>query len=75
MTAAKGNRYGLRPGQSEPSTKRHLISVTETEHAEHRALAEYLGTTVADLFRQLMREKRESVTAEGKRVPKKPRDA
>jgi hypothetical protein len=73
MTAPKGNKFALRAGQTAPSTKRHIILVTQEEHDEHTALADYIGVSLAALFRQLMREKREQLQAEGKRPPKKPR--
>lgn len=72
MTAAKGNRYALRPGKTAASTKRHIILATEEEHAEHHALATELGMKFSDLVRQLLREKRAELDAK-KRASKRPR--
>lgn len=54
MAAPKGNRYNVRPGATGRSTKRHVIPVTEEEHARHHELARVQGRKLADLVRELL---------------------
>ncbi|MEY4548402.1 MAG: hypothetical protein RL685_4597 [Pseudomonadota bacterium] len=71
MTAAKGNRYALRPGKSGASTKRHVVPVTEEEHARHKELAAVLVKTVAELIRELLDAKADEVLGASKRPTKR----
>lgn len=61
MTAAKGNKYNLRPGTAARSSKRHVIPVTDEEHARHHELALALGKKLAELVRQLLDERADQV--------------
>lgn len=54
MTAPKGNKFALRPGATASSKKRHVIPVTEEEHAAHHELARARGKKLADLVRELL---------------------
>jgi hypothetical protein len=48
---------------------------TEAEAASTRALAEYHGVSISDLFRDLIKRERDRLKAEGKRPPLRPRNA
>jgi hypothetical protein len=48
--------------------------LTATELAEARGLADYLELELSELLRQLLREKRRQLVADGKRPPLKPRE-
>ena len=61
MPAAKGNQHALRPGAAGRSTKRHVILVTDAEHARHRELAKALGRRLADVARELLDAKADEV--------------
>jgi hypothetical protein len=76
MAAPKGNRFALRRGTGKASTKKHLVSVTDEEHARHHELADALGKTLAELVRELLAAKADQVLGlqrSSKRPPKKPR--
>jgi hypothetical protein len=62
MPAAKGNQYALRSGATGRSTKRHVVPVTEAEHARHHELAHALGDRkLADVIRELLNARADEV--------------
>ena len=67
MAAPKGNRFAVRPGKGKASTKRHLVSVTDEEHARHHELADALNKTLSDVVRELLDEKASQVLGPKKR--------
>lgn len=71
MPAAKGNQYALRPGATGRSRKRHVVPVTDAEHARHHELARALGQRLADVVRGLLDARAAEVL--GPAAPERPR--
>jgi hypothetical protein len=70
MPAPKGNKHARRVETESNSTKGLRIRLTPREHTVWKDLARALKTTVTNMVRDAVREKRERMIAAGLKLPK-----